>query len=165
MHIASFAAGAAGTLPSFGLGAGLAGGVTFTALRAELGVALYAPQRAEIGGGVGGDFTLATANARGCIALVGGTRFELAPCLGVSLDRLAGDGFGATTTTSQVAWIAGPSVGGLASVSLTRALALRATVEAVLPASRQPFVIGNVGSVHRPAGLFGRGQVGAELRF
>ncbi len=167
VHIAGFGAAVFGVLPSPGLGGGLLGGVTVAQVRGEIAVSAFASQRTAAASApdVGGDFSLASATARGCVALTSGAPLTVAPCLGASVHRLAGDGFGATTTQSQTAWIAGPSAGGLVALSLGRALALRATGEAIIPTSRQPFVIGNVGSVHRPAGVFGRAELGVEVGF
>lgn len=165
IHLAAFATVERGTLAATGLGAGTAAGVHVGQVRGELAVAGYATQRTTISGGVGGEFSLISANLRGCVNLPGGPALLLAPCVGLEVDRLAGDGFGATTTASQTAWMAGPSVGGLVAFAFTRAVAIRLLIEGTLPMTHSPFVIGNVGSVHRPAALFGRGQIGPEVRF
>ncbi len=154
-----------GTLPATGFGFGLVVGARLAGLRLELEGNLYPGATTEVRPRVGGDFALGTALVRGCVD-VARTSFELAPCVGFELDRLSASSFGASTSSGgQTALLFGPQLGALLAFAVTPWLAIRASVEAMVPLARQRFVIGNVGPVHRPAALAVRGHVGPEVRF
>ena len=95
---------------------------------------------------------------------------EIGPLGGAEIEALAADGAGGTATFHQSAVWVDACAGGIAAWPLSRLLALRLGVEAVIPLSRPSFVVlepapqAAIG-LHRPAALGGRMALGAELRF
>lgn len=157
--------GLVGTLPEPTVGGGAFVGARAGAVRVEVQAGLHASQRAEARPGAGGDFSLLSAAARGCFDFVR-TSVGLGPCVGLELDRLSGQGFGASgSTSSDVAMLFGPTAGVLLGVSVASWVGIRALAEGMAPIARQTFVIGNVGTVHRPSPVAGRIEIGPEVRF
>lgn len=157
-------AGDVGALPAPapGIAGSLGAALGPTTLEARLTVLLE--QRAEIGGGRGGAFALASAGLSACHD-VATTPVVLAPCLGVEAGRLSGAGFGVREPGSGSAlWVAG--LAGLRGVqTLANGLGVWVGAELVIPVLRPEFVLENVGVVHRPARAGGRAAIGAEVRF
>jgi hypothetical protein len=118
---------------------------------------------------VGGRFDLLDASLRSCYeARLRGSLARLAPggCVGLFVDRLHADGFGAPQNMQQDSVRGGP----LASASLRFAvlewLGVRLLVEGALPLSRQSFTVNGLdGSVHRPAAFDGRSVLATEASF
>jgi hypothetical protein len=165
VHLALLGSGGIGVLPSASAGGALVIGVRVWHLRTEIDAGVRAGQRAEARAGVGGDFSSQSLAARACFDFAR-TRLELAPCVGIAADRIAGAGFGAAvSTTTGEALRFGPTAGALGSVALAPWLAIRASIEASLAVSTETFVIKNVGPIYRPSTLAGRVEFGPEVRF
>jgi len=95
---------------------------------------------------------------------------EVGPCLGVDLSRVSGTGFGGEKTLSGAgSWLA--LEGGLLGTwALASLVALRVGVDLQVPTSRPAFVVlapdgTTAASLHRPASVGGRFDLGAEIRF
>ena len=141
-----------GSLPSAGLGLGAGIGIRWKALRATMTAELWQPQT-NLVSGFAAHFTLQSGRADACLiqAVYG---LELAPCLGVALQRLAGSGVGSEVLSAKSRtdlWVSG--VGGLFASLPTPGFAhLRFFGEAVVLVSplRPRFVIDQLGTVHAP---------------
>ncbi len=158
--------GDSGTLPGTALGGGLAFGARVIGdLSVEASANRFASQDGTVGGtpARGASFTLLAAGLRACWSLT--RRVELAPCVGIDVERLSASGFGAAKVSdaSAVTW----SPEALLAVGLPIAgpISLRAGLGALLPMSRQAFVINAVGTVHRPEVVAFRAWAGPEVRF
>lgn len=156
-----------GTLPSLGVGGGLAFGVRIAAdVRVEVNANAFGAQDGRVAGtspARGASFVLLTAGLRACWSLT--RRIEVAPCLGIELDRLAGTGFGAAQNegATALAWL--PEALLTLFVPAAGPLGLRAGIGGGVPMSRQSFVITSAGSVHRPAVVAVRAWIGPEMSF
>jgi hypothetical protein len=114
-------------------------------------------------------------DARGCLAVIATGRaardgVTLSPCLGVDLARLSGSGFGGSKTFAGDGSWSALEGGLLGAWALASSIALRVGVDLLVPTSRPAFVVlapdgSTAGSLHRPAPLEGRLDLGAELRF
>lgn len=158
--------GDTGTLPSTAIGGGLAFGVRIVSgLVVEAGANLFASQDGTVGGTPerGASFTLLAAGARACWALT--RRIEIAPCLGVEVERLSATGFGAARVAEASSLTWSPEVALALRLPIAGPIALRAGLGAILPMSRQSFVINAAGTVHRPEVVAFRAWAGPEVRF
>ncbi len=172
---APFAAGFAatafsGALPSAAPGAGAWLAFLPGRVRLELAGTISTSQSASIlGAPIGADFRLLTGAARACGNLLASDRFALAPCAGVEAIRITATGFGMTASRSTDELRAAASFGALATWAIERAFALRLEVDGVVPTARPRFVVegddGTPISLHRPAAVWGRLLLGAEIRF
>ena len=155
----------AGTLPSASVGGGLALGVRVVRdLSLEASASVFAGQDGTVEGTTrGASFSLCSAGVRACWSLT--RRIELAPCLGVVVDRISATGFGAARVSdaSSLAW--SPEALLALGIPLAGPLALRAGVGAQAPMSRQSFVINGAGTVHRADPVALRAWLGPEVRF
>jgi hypothetical protein len=158
--------GDSGTLPATAFGGGLAFGVRIVPdIIVEAGANLFASQDGTVGGtpARGASFTLMAAGVRACWALT--RRIELAPCLGVEVERLSAAGFGAVKTADASAVTWSPEGTLALRVPIAGPLSLRAGLAALVPMSRQSFVINAAGTVHRPELVAFRAWLGPEVRF
>ena len=114
--------------------------------------------------GVGGRFSMTTASARGCYAVLA-RRLELSPCFGVSVARVEASGFGAEVTTTSDGVFVAPSLGGLAYFKVAGPFGVRMMIEGLAPLSRPSFVIVRGGTVDRPSALIARASIGPEVSF
>jgi hypothetical protein len=158
--------GDAGGLPAPALGGGLAFGASLAAsLSVEASANLFASQEhtAFESPARGASFALLAVGARACWTL---TRpVELAPCLGVELERIAASGFGSSTVgrAESITWA--PEALVAVRLPLVGLFALRAGIGVVAPISRQSFVIQSAGAVHQPGVVALRTWAGPEVRF
>jgi hypothetical protein len=138
-----------GPLPEPSLGLGLAGGVSTEGFRFLLEGRKWWKQRveAEAFPGFGAELDRATATLRACRSL-GWERFELAPCLVVSLEHLSasGTGPGVASSTESVFWLV-PGVGAQGGLAVTSWFHLVATLDVQIEASRPQIVIEGLGDV------------------
>lgn len=153
------------TLPGPALGVRASVGWTPSRARLELAGAAYADQSKTTGiSAAGATFTLLVAGARGCWAIVRDA-VELSPCAGADVQIVKAHGYGASANyDASAAWLSATG-GALVRVPVTRWLALRGDVDAVVPLSRPTFVVEGDGAVHRPKALGVRAGIGAELLF
>ncbi len=172
---APFAAGLAATafsgpLPSTAPGASAWLAFLPGRLRFELAGYVTTAQSASLAASsIGADFRLFAGAARACANLLAFDRFALAPCAGIEAARITATGFGMSAARSTDEMRAAGSFGALATWALERAFALRLEVDGVVPTARPRFVVdGDDGapiSLHRPAPVWGRLLLGAEIRF
>jgi hypothetical protein len=158
--------GDAGTLPSTAIGGGLAFGVRIIReLTVEAGANLFASQDGTVDASParGASFTLLTAGVRGCWSLT--RRIELAPCLGIDVERLSASGFGAAKVADATSVTWSPEALLALRLPIAGPIALRAGLGALLPMSRQSFVINAAGTVHRADAVAFRAWTGPEVQF
>ena len=140
-----------GVLPEPNFGVGLAAGVRHEAWRFLASGTLWLAQDYEGGPflGYGAHF----ARVSGELSVCRGwrfNRFELAPCLLLTLDEVSarGTGVGISSTNPWTPWLSvGPGFQGL--WSLSRSLALVLGVSARIATSKPRFVSESVGEIHR----------------
>lgn len=155
-----------GLLPSFGAGGGGAIGVGLARrLHLEAHAGAFASQDAHASSDAskGGTFSLFAGGARACWSVTADV--EIAPCAGVVIARLAASGFGAAKVAEGDAVTWGPEAGAAVLVPIAGPVGLRAGAFALVPISRQSFVITARGEVHEPAAVSVRAFVGPEVRF
>ena len=172
---APFAAGLAATafsgpLPSAAPGASAWLAVLPGRFRFELAGYVTTAQSASLpGSSIGADFRLFAGAARACANVIASDRFALAPCAGIEAARITATGFGMAAARSIDELRAAGSFGALATWAFERAFALRLELDGVVPTARPRFVVdGDDGppiSLHRPAAVWGRLLLGAEIRF
>ena len=164
--------GDAGLLPSAAVGGGLAVGVVLVrGLTVEATAALFGSQDGTVEASAAGatssargaSFGLFTAGARACFALTHG--IEVAPCLGFEVARIGASGFGAAKVSDadSVTW--GPDAILAGRIPVAGPVSVRVGIGALLPISRQSFVINAAGTVHQPAVVALRTFAGPEVRF
>jgi hypothetical protein len=156
-----------GSLPSAGLGLGIAAGIRWKALRATVGGEWWLPQT-DSDSGFATRFTLQSGRVQVCLtqAVLG---LELGPCLGAAAQRLAGQGLASpvfSVRSHTDIWMSG--TGGLfASLPTPGFAQLRFFAEASVFVSpqRPRFVIDQLGPVHEPALAAPRLDWGCEWIF
>lgn len=167
-------AGDVGSLPSAGIGGGLAFLVNPTSrLHLEVGGNLWASQDGVLAADPsrGAEFHLVTAGARGCVLVLGSSSasMTLAPCVGADVIVLSAKGFGAAKPADATQVAVAPLLGLFFEAALAGHVALRLGLEASAPTSRQAFVIsqGSLGSseIHRASPVALRGFFGPEITF
>jgi hypothetical protein len=158
------AAGELGPMPR--LDGGVFVGATLRAgfVAADIEGAWLGSQAADLTPGVGGDFSLWQARGRGC-AEFGIGPAEVAPCAGLEVDWMRGEGFGTEAThIANAHWVAGLA-GGYATLWIARFVGVRLQGDVALPFARPRFVLVGAGAVHRPAPEFGGAELGVEVLF
>jgi hypothetical protein len=156
-----------GSLPGVAVGLAAGAGLRWKAVRVAATAELWQPQTAHVAG-FAARFTLQSARAQACFSQPT-QGLELAPCVGVGVQRLAGAGvasefFSAKSHTDV--WVAG--TGGLfASVPAFGFKHLRFFGEALVVVSpvRPRFFIEQLGLVHEPALAAPRLDLGCEWIF
>jgi hypothetical protein len=165
LELALVAVGDVGTLPAPSAGVGGLAGWRRGRLRLE-GGALYVPsQRATLAASArGGTFSLTAGQLRACASVLDRGRLSLAPCVGMELDVMHGEGFGVDVPlTADGTWFAG-TAGGIARLALGGG-GLRIGVDGVMPTSRPQFELAGIAAVHRPAAMSARLALGLDVRF
>jgi hypothetical protein len=154
----------AGPLPRFGPVVGLAVGVLWLPLRAEVRARYLARQRFEQDAGRGALLQAWTVGPRIC-GEPGIAKLTFPICLGLDAGAMHGEGRGvARQSTGTRAMIVLPASVGLA-VQVHRVIALTVEAEAGATLLRPRFVIANLGTLYEtPAWLF-RAALGLEVRF
>lgn len=93
------------------------------------------------------------------------SRVDLALLAGVEAGQLRGEPVGLVTPRAQTdPWVAIP-IGGDVGYAPLPWLAVRATLEGVVPLRRPRFVVEGFGQLYRPSALALRGLLGVEFRF
>ena len=145
--------------PTFGASAG--GGVRWGLLRAEAGVAFFAPSRATLANGRSGEFSLWAAELAGCVEPTGAI-VAVFGCAGIELGQLSGEGHGVSDPElGSVLWSAGRLEAGT-GVGLGAGLRLVPRMGVAVPFRRPQFVLASE-PVHRPGPLSLRVALGAEF--
>ncbi len=145
-----------GALPQTGYGGGLAGGLRYDAVRIVIAGTLWASQNLAMpASGSGADFERRSVDLSACRGWPVG-RFEVAPCLTVSVDDVTARGTGAqvVSATRDTAWLsAGAELAGFWHLNRWAALVLG--VGGRFATSRPRFTIDGFGDVYQvsPAAL------------
>lgn len=151
-------------MPSLAAGGGIAIGLDpIERLHLEVHGAVFAEQEGRVDAERGATFSLLSAGARACWALTRGV--EIAPCVGIAIDRLAATGFGAQKVADGSAIVVVPEGLVAARFPLAGPIAVRAGVGVLAPMSRQSFVITARGTIHEVPAIAVRGFIGPEVRF
>jgi hypothetical protein len=155
---------AAGPLPRFGPAVGLAVGVLWLPLRAEVRARYLAPQRFEGDAGRGALLQAWTLGPRIC-GEPGVAKLTFPLCLGLDAGAMHGAGRGVAQRASGMrAMIVLPASVGLA-VEVHRVIALTAEAEAGATVLRPSFVIENLGTLYKTPAWMVRAALGVEVRF
>ncbi len=152
-----------GTLPSLGVGVGLAPGVRGSWWRLQAHGELWAHQTSRVPGtDAGASFGLLSAGLDVCAVP---WRVDVGFCAGPELDRLEGTGFGVDSPrTDHALWLV-VGAGAIARLPVVGPLSISAGLRAVIPTRRERFGLDGVGDVHRPAPVAGRAFLGLEVHF
>jgi len=154
------------SLPAPAFGGEAALGIRRRQLEIAVDGALVAVAQATLSDNraVGADIRLSEIGTRGCYGLLDG-RMAVGPCAGLHARWLSAQGFGTARPREASALFGVASFGILGRASLSPSLALRASVDAMVPLSRPAFEIDGGESVYRVPTAAVRGALGAELRF
>jgi hypothetical protein len=161
-----------GSLPSLALGAALGVQLGWSGLQLMALGTFYADQRAQIetsaGSGVGGDLSLALGSLLACSALPSTPGSGVVPllCGGLDAGRLAGVGRGVLEARHAALLWVGPRLDAGVFWRLPQTpLRLEGLLGAALPLNREPFLLDDIGTVHRPSRVVGRASLGVNLIF
>lgn len=155
----------AGSLQRLGTGVALGAGVEHGRLALRALATWLFEQRAGLDAaaapGTGADLTLATGALSVCSApLSRGSRWSVQGCAGWELGRLSGEGTGILRPRSGAAFWSAPRLDATLGWALGSNLELGAMLTLAIPLVRDDFVLGGLGSVHRPAPVVGRAALG-----
>jgi hypothetical protein len=163
--------GDSGSLPGSGAGVALGAGVEHGRFQLRaLGTVLF-EQRAALDGAEppapGAELGLVTGALSFCAAPFGspGSRLGVDGCAGWELGRLSGEGTGVLRPRADAALWSAPRIDVGVSWALgASGLELGALITLALPLVREDFVLGELGSVHRPSAAVGRAALGLNWR-
>lgn len=163
--------GDVGSLPAAGFGAGIGAHVAWSSwrVRAHASVLFERHVDVELASAVnpGADLGLVVGGAALCRSsedLQLGA-WTLALCLGGELGRLSGRGTNVVPERSGGAFWAAPTLDGNARLDLGAGAGLDVMLGAALPLARNPFIIDEIGRVHRAWALAGRAALGLSWNF
>lgn len=148
-------------------GIGLRLGWSRAIFTAELRGGAWAGRSAASGldGSAGGSFALVDLDAAGCATARRHRRVAPGACLGVTVWRGTGSGYGVSNPETATAWWAGGFAEGNVRLRLSTRNAVRLAVAAFLPFGRPIFALDGIGAVWQPAAFGARGTAGWELNF
>jgi hypothetical protein len=130
----------------------------------ELSVAPFFSQMLNLPDQRSAQFSLITFGGRACYSILERRIFTLGPCLGATVVRQAGQGFGADQNFEQVAVYGGPAVGVALRRRIVGPLSLRIYAESFVSLAESTFVL-DERLVHRPLAVGLSIFLGPELRF
>jgi hypothetical protein len=160
------AAGHVAALPSPSIGGSLTAAWTPGRVRVELDARRWASQsHTTAASNAGARFIMTSLGARGCWAALQAGRFDLSPCVGADVHLVSAHGYGADANYVADATWTSTTGGGLARLTLTSWLALRARAEAVVPLTRPMFIVANDSTLHRPPIFDAAASFGIEAHF
>lgn len=164
--VSAHVAAESGTLPRLALGAG--GDVAlegFASLRAELAATAYLEQTERFAGSqIGARFQLFRLAARVCRIWSFGS-LQLAPCLGVKLNRVAAVGFGGALRDDGAATLIAPTLAAFARLRVFSRFFVRLVAELAAPIERRRFVYTDLGLLHQPGMFAGQLFLAPEVQF
>jgi hypothetical protein len=167
-----YAAGAdvvvgSGALPGIAPGIGLRFAAAAGALSAELRASIWASRSTESSSapGTGGSFNLVDGAIAGCARARRARRLSPGVCVGASIVRLHGTGYGITDPGADAAWWSVAFAEANLRIRLTPSNAVRLAAQGLVPLGRPTFALGGVGQVFEPASFWLRGTLGWELHF
>jgi hypothetical protein len=148
-------------------GVGLRLGWTRAMFTAELRGGAWAGRSAAsaVDGSAGGSFELIDLDLAGCATARRSRRIAPGACIGATLWRGTGSGYGVTDPGSATAWWTGGFAEGNVRLRLTARNAVRLAIGAFLPFGRPVFALSGIGAVWQPAAFGARGMAGWELNF
>ncbi len=162
--------GDVGSLPSAGLGAGIGAYVAWSRWRVRAHASVMFEQHVDVelpsAANPGADLGLTV----GGVALCRSTDLQLgawtlALCLGGELGRMSGRGTNVIPERSGGAVWAAPTLDGSARLDLGVGAGLELMLGAVLPLTRNPFIIDEIGRIHQASSLAGRAALGLSWNF
>jgi hypothetical protein len=113
----------------------------------------------------GGAFERADGAVAGCATARRARRVSPGICLGVSLSRAHGSGFGVSDPSAATGWWTGGLVEGNVRFRPTARNAVRVAIEGFAPFGRPTFALEGIGPVWTPAAFGARATLGWELNF
>lgn len=163
-----FVAADAGPLPHAAVGAGLGVGMRYGPWRVLLAGSLFAGQSVSApgqGGALGADVQRITGQLATCRGWRS-HRLELAPCVGLALERVTARGFGEGVSPQEqrAVWPA-PGLGAVAHWYVRESLALFAGVSGYLELARPHLVIDGLGEVAQLGPVAAGASAGLEWIF
>lgn len=168
MHGLVFAglSGEQASVPQFGIGAGLGGGVELGRVRADVAVSAVPSVHGRVDGDPerGASFTLGLVAARVCPELANGALGVFA-CGAVRATRIWTKGTGVPESFSRHTDLLAMGVGGLLRWPGHSPWAAELGVELDVPLNRPEFVVENAGPVYRPHAVGGSGMLAVGWRF
>ena len=155
-----------GTLPATAFGGGVAlAWYPITAIRVEGAVARWFQQSTTLPGeSLGGSFQLTSVDLRSCWSMLG-SAVTVGPCAGLEIAHVDASGNGSTSVQNAAETWWAPSLGASVRWAPLERVAFELLADVVFPTARRPFVITNVGPIHRPAWASPRAQFVGEVRF
>jgi hypothetical protein len=156
-----------GALPEIAPGIGLRFAAAAGALSAELRASIWASRSTESPSapGTGGSFNLADGAIAGCARARRDRRLAPGVCVGASVVRLHGTGYGVTDPDDAAAWWTVAFAEANLRIRLTPGNAVRLAAQGLVPLGRPNFALDGVGHVFQPASFWLRGTLGWELHF
>lgn len=152
-----------GALPNPAPGVELGFSVGSSRVQGALVGSAFAPQKARLDNGKGGEFRLLVAGALGCAQRFFG-RVRGSGCVGLELGQISGEGVGVQRSQFGTRlWAAFRSEMGV-SGAVAPGFSLVARVAALAPLARPEFVVDGAERVHRPSWVAGRALVGMEFQ-
>jgi hypothetical protein len=154
-----------GSLERPGAGLALGAGLEHGPLQLRALATLLLEQHAALDAGpegTGADLALAAAALSLCSASFSlGSRWGAQGCAGWELGRLSGEGTGVSSPHAGAAFWSAPRFDATLGWALgSTGLELGAMLTLAVPLVRDDFVLGGLGSVHRPAPVVGRAALG-----
>ncbi len=160
-----------GSLPGAAAVAGVAVGVKFGGLRAQIGGAWWTPSDQQMLGtsnpSAGASVSLIAGRASACLELWRSSRLACGPCLGLELGVISAETIGEISHPGgrSFRWVA-PTLSALGTVDLLRdRLAVRWEAGAAVATSRPVFWIEPLGAAHQPGYVSARTDLGLEVYF
>ncbi|HMA94104.1 MAG TPA: hypothetical protein VKP30_15540, partial [Polyangiaceae bacterium] len=155
---------AAGILPELGPEVGIGVGVTMSRLSLTVNAEWGPLQRATLPGAsnMGGKLWSGSLDLRGCWAFHR-QALSAGPCVGASITRLEGDGFGIAHPQTAVVHFVSPLAAAQLDWRIHSKFVLRLLVMGLFPTDRPKVFIDDLGDVHHPAWVNGRAQIGAVI--
>jgi hypothetical protein len=163
--------GDAGSLPSAGLGAGIGAQLDWSRWRVRAHASVMFEQHVDVEAASalqpGADLGLVVGGVALCrnAAELQPGALTLALCLGGELGRLSGRGTNVVPERSGSALWAAPTLDASARLDLGGGAGLDLMLGGALPLTRNPFIIDDIGSVHRAAPLAARGALALSWSF
>jgi hypothetical protein len=130
----------------------------------ELSLAQFFSQMVDLPDQRSAQFSLMTFGGRACYSILEQPSFTLGPCLGATVVRQTGQGFGAERNFEQVAVYWGPAVGVALRRRIVEPLSVRIYAESFVSSAESRFVL-EERLVHSPLAVGLSIFLGPELRF
>jgi hypothetical protein len=150
-------------VPGFGLRVAAGGGALSAELRASIWLSRSIASTSDPS--AGGSFTLADGAVAGCARARRDRVLSPGACVGASLVRLHGTGYGVTDPGQASAWWTSAFADASLRFRISTGNAVRLAAQLVIPLGNPNFELAGVGHVFQPASIWLRGSLGWELHF